>query len=52
MFDKQYSSALLNIASPSKDSGKTRAFNGMQANSVSSPHSTKSAMNGGSFKGL
>lgn len=54
MFDKQYSSALLSIGSPQKDTGKTRMFNanGAQTNSIYSPHSTKSAMNSGSFKGI
>jgi hypothetical protein len=55
MFDKQYSTALLNIGSPSKDTGKARSFNangGNQTHGLNSPHSTISATNGASFKGI
>jgi hypothetical protein len=52
MFDKQYSSALLSISSPSKDMGKARSLNINAGTAQSSPHSTNSAVNGGSFKGI
>ena len=55
MFDKQYSTALLNIGSPSKDTSKARSFNGTgsaMSQGPTSPQSSHSAANGASFKGL
>jgi len=52
MFDKQYSTALLSIGSPSKDMGKARSFNANGGTTLNSPHSTNSAVNGVSFKGI